>query len=271
VFDCPGPGHTDLVSGVGADENPCSRTAPCKTFAGAISKTAANGEINCLDPGGFGAVTITKSITISCEGVTAGVLAPMTNGINVAVPSGATMTVYLRGLDIQGDVSGLIGVRFTATDATSSGILHIENCLIRGFNAGTAAGISFAPKAASELYVSNTVLADNGNGAAGGGLLIVPDLAGGANVALTNVKVENNTAGIKVDGTVGTGASRSSTASPPAIADRGWSCCRRRLMSPRSPWSITAACRTTSSGCAGTARSRPCGSGHRSSAATGRG
>jgi hypothetical protein len=57
------------VSGVGDDANPCSRTAPCKTFAGAISKTAVNGEINCLDPGGFGAVTITKSITIDCHEV----------------------------------------------------------------------------------------------------------------------------------------------------------------------------------------------------------
>ena len=56
------------VSGVGDDANPCSRTAPCKTFAGAISKTAAGGEINCLDPGGFGAVTITKSMTIDCTG-----------------------------------------------------------------------------------------------------------------------------------------------------------------------------------------------------------
>jgi hypothetical protein len=52
------------VSGVGDDANPCSRTAPCKTFAGAISKTAPRGEINALDPGGFGAVTITKAITI---------------------------------------------------------------------------------------------------------------------------------------------------------------------------------------------------------------
>jgi hypothetical protein len=52
------------VSGVGDDANPCSRTAPCKTFAGAISKTAPGGEIDALDPGGFGALTITKSITI---------------------------------------------------------------------------------------------------------------------------------------------------------------------------------------------------------------
>src|SRR5712671_2866353 len=70
------------VSGVGDDVNPCSRTAPCKTFPGAISKTAAGGEINCLDPGGFGAVTITKSITIDC-GFTGGVLVAVGPGITV--------------------------------------------------------------------------------------------------------------------------------------------------------------------------------------------
>src|ERR1043166_569185 len=69
------------VSGVGDDVNPCSRTAPCKTFAGAISKTAIDGEINCLDPGGFGAVTITKSITIDCTGTFGSVLAAGTSGI----------------------------------------------------------------------------------------------------------------------------------------------------------------------------------------------
>src|SRR3954465_12102451 len=71
------------VSGVGDDANPCSRTAPCKTFAGAISKTAARGEINCIDPGGFGAVTITKNITIDCGGTFGSILAAGTNGVNV--------------------------------------------------------------------------------------------------------------------------------------------------------------------------------------------
>src|SRR6266446_6742967 len=75
------------VSGVGDDVNPCSRTAPCKTFAGAISKTASGGEINVLDPGGFGAVTITKAITISSEGFEAGVLVSGTNGIVISVPN----------------------------------------------------------------------------------------------------------------------------------------------------------------------------------------
>src|SRR5881398_2054159 len=93
------------VSGVGDDANPCSRTAPCKTFAGTISKTAASGEISCLDPGGFGAVTITKAITIACEGVTAGVVVPGTNGI--IVNAGVNDNVTLRGIDINGAGTGL--------------------------------------------------------------------------------------------------------------------------------------------------------------------
>src|SRR6187397_1833955 len=85
------------VSGVGKDANPCSRTAPCKTFAGAISKTFINGERNCLDPGGFGAVTITKSITIDCTGTLGGILASSTTGILV---NAAGVNVVLRGLSI---------------------------------------------------------------------------------------------------------------------------------------------------------------------------
>src|SRR5437660_7075504 len=103
------------VSGVGDDVNPCSRTAPCKTFAGAISKTAAGGEINCLDPGGFGTVTITKSIIIDCDYTEGGVLAAGTNGINVndsATATPGTIVVYLRGLDIEGVTTGLIGINF---------------------------------------------------------------------------------------------------------------------------------------------------------------
>src|ERR1041384_6492361 len=95
------------VSGVGDDVNPCSRTAPCKTFAGAISKTAAGGEINCLDPGGFGAVTITKSITIDgTHGAGFGSILPSgTNGVNIndsATATPGTIKVRLRSLSIQG-------------------------------------------------------------------------------------------------------------------------------------------------------------------------
>src|SRR5947209_20083296 len=88
------------VSGVGDDANPCSRTAPCKTFAGAISKTAPAGEINVLDPGGFGAVTITKSITIRSDHIEAGVLVSGTNGI--VISAGPNDRIVLEGLDIEG-------------------------------------------------------------------------------------------------------------------------------------------------------------------------
>src|SRR3954470_4479938 len=92
------------VSGVGDDANPCSRTAPCKTFAGAISKTANGGEINCLDPGGFGGVTIGKSLTIKCHYTEGGVLVAGTNAI--VINATATDSVTLRGLDINGIGTG---------------------------------------------------------------------------------------------------------------------------------------------------------------------
>jgi len=121
------------VSGVGDDLNPCSRTAPCKTFAGAISKTADKGEIDCLDPGGFGTVTITKNITI--DGTTGAgfgsILAAGTNGVNVndsATATPNTIVVILRNLSINGASTGFDGIRFT-----SGKQLFVENCNIFGF------------------------------------------------------------------------------------------------------------------------------------------
>src|SRR4051812_34887770 len=144
------------VSGVGDDVNPCSRTAPCKTFAGAISKTAAGGEINCLDSGGFGTLTITKSISVLCNGVVGGVLAAGTNGFNIndiATATPGTVVVYLEGLDIDGAGTGLIGINFTSGLA-----LHVKNTVIRDFRAGSAHGINFAPGTGTlaKLFVENT-------------------------------------------------------------------------------------------------------------------
>src|SRR5262249_30885585 len=93
------------VSGAGSDANACTRAAPCLTFATAISKTLTGGEINCLDSGGFGSVDITKSISIRCVGVTAGMLvAPGDVGIFVNAPAGSE--VLLEGLDIEGQGTG---------------------------------------------------------------------------------------------------------------------------------------------------------------------
>ncbi|MFM8410473.1 MAG: right-handed parallel beta-helix repeat-containing protein, partial [Alphaproteobacteria bacterium] len=134
--------------------NPCSRTAPCKTFAGAISKTAAKGEINVMDPGGYGAVTITKSISIVADSVEAGVLVSGTNG--VVINAAATDRVVLRGLDFDGLGTGLRGVQVIA-----AGEVHVEKCTINGF---TQAGIGFEPSGAGQLWVRDSVLRSNGAG-----------------------------------------------------------------------------------------------------------
>ena len=136
------------VSGVGDDANPCSRTAPCKTFAGAISKTATSGEINCLDSGGFGAVTIVKSITILCNGVVGGVLASGVNGVIVNAPAGSS--VVLDGLDIDGVGTGLSGVRVIGT-----GRLTIRNTVIRNF---TVAGVNMIGTQGARVFMDNVTV-----------------------------------------------------------------------------------------------------------------
>src|SRR5712672_580571 len=118
------------VSGVGDDANPCSRTAPCKTFAGAISKTAAGGEIDALDPAGYGAVTIAKAITLDGGGgQVASVLVSGTNGI--VISAGASDTITLRNLRLIGLGTGLDGIRYLAGAA-----LSIENCDVFSFTTG---------------------------------------------------------------------------------------------------------------------------------------
>jgi hypothetical protein len=141
------------VSGVGDDVNPCSRTAPCKTFAGAISKTAAGGEIDVLDPGGYGTVTITKSITIDGQGTMASILASGTNGINVN--AGVSDNVILRNLSINGagTTLGLNGINFLA-----GANLTVENCIIMDFS---QSGISIAPSTANAMTYIRNVSIDN--------------------------------------------------------------------------------------------------------------
>ena len=185
------------VSGVGDDANPCSRTAPCKTFAGAISKTAPSGEINCLDPGGFGAVTITKSISLLCEGVIGGVLVSGTNGIVVA--ANATDVITIRGLDIDGILTGLDGIRFN-----SGAALHVEKTRIYGFAQN---GINFQPSATSKLFVDDSYISENGNSATFAGIQIRPS-GGSAIVAINNTQIQNNGFGIIADGSATSGTIR---------------------------------------------------------------
>src|SRR5258706_11766027 len=116
------------VSGVGDDANPCSRTAPCKTFAGAISKTSPGGDIDCLDPGGFGQVTITKALTINCDQV-GGILGTSGSAIVInATPS--TDVVTIRALDLQGVGLGTNGINILSAKA-----VHLVDMNIYGFSA----------------------------------------------------------------------------------------------------------------------------------------
>jgi hypothetical protein len=187
------------VSGVGDDVNPCSRTAPCKTFAGAISKTAAGGEINCLDPAGFGAVTIIKSITIDCTGTLGGVLAASTTGVIV---NGANVNVTLRGLSLNGGpttLPGLHGVRFL-----QGASLTIQDVIIQNFRAAGAAtgnGILFAPSGAAEFFLEDVTIVNNGSSSTSAGILVAPGAGGSVTGTINNVRLMNNNgAGISASG-----------------------------------------------------------------------
>lgn len=175
------------VSGVGDDANPCSRTAPCKTFAGAISKTAVGGEIDALDPGGFGALTITKGITIDGGGgQVASVLVNGTNGIVVA--AGPSDTVILRNLRINGIKNGanggLSGVRFI-----SGGSLIVDKCEIFGFLNN---GVDIALGASGQAWVTNTNIQN-----IGGIGISATTTAGVVTVGVDQVRVELSNIGVQ--------------------------------------------------------------------------
>ncbi|WP_315759640.1 MULTISPECIES: hypothetical protein [unclassified Bradyrhizobium] len=186
------------VSGVGDDVNPCSRTAPCKTFAGAISKTAAGGEIDVLDPGGYGAVTITKSITIDGGGTMASILASATNGINVN--AGANDVIILRNLSINGagTTLGLNGVNFLAGRK-----LVVENCTFENFS---QSAISVAPTGAAQVVIADSSL----KASAFGVTVSTANSSSAISVLVSNTKtIENANAGV--------------SATVPA-GSRGWVC-----------------------------------------------
>jgi hypothetical protein len=168
------------VSGVGDDANPCSRTAPCKTFAGAISKTANFGEIDVLDPGGFGALTITKSITIDGGGgQVASVLTAGTNGFVIAATN--TDIITLSNLRFQ----GLKGAASAGLDAikiqTALGV-HVMNCQIENWGSN---GIEDVRGNAGFLEVSNTSITNCGIN----GINVNPTAA--VNVHVTNSRMQN--------------------------------------------------------------------------------
>lgn len=187
VRDASAQASRAWVSGVGDDANPCSRTAPCKTFAGAISKTAAGGEINCLDPAGYGGVTITKSISIICTGMVGSALVSGTNGIVVNALS--TDAVLLDGIEIEGLGTGLDGIRVYGI-----GRLTVRNVSIRNF---TGFGINMIAQAYARVFLDDVFLLRNG-----GGLNVQGSAPGVPNYAIVNDTVmdSNTSYGTRIDG-----------------------------------------------------------------------
>jgi hypothetical protein len=196
------------VSGVGDDVNPCSRTAPCKTYAGAISKTAVNGEISTLDPGGFGAVTITKSITIEgTQGQGYGsILHSGTTGVSILFDSftasgEGNKTVRLRNLNINGSggsggnaASGLRSINISGGAATTGTEVFVEDCVLDGSQQSSSArGIQDFRQGGGLLVVSNTTIRNMG----GAGIVVDPNgnLTGASasiKVSVSNSRVSNS-------------------------------------------------------------------------------
>ena len=171
------------VSGVGDDVNPCSRTAPCKTLAGAISKTAIGGEISVLDPGGFGSVTITKSITIDGGGIKGSILSSGTNGIIINAPDGL-VTIRNFSINGTGTTLGTNGIRVIAVKK-----LNVESCVLANFSAN---GMDVNPAssstgAAAEVVIDNVTIhnAVTGINVSGGQVSISNSLVTGCTTGIT--------------------------------------------------------------------------------------
>lgn len=186
------------VSSGGNDANPCSHASPCLTFSGALAKTSAGGQINCIDGGSFGPVAIAQSVTIDCEAVIGHITDGGTKGIVVTLPS-TTDVVRLRGLEIDGIHSpdGLDGILFDG-----AGTLHVEKLLIHDF-ASTASptGINFIPNNNAALFVTDTIISEIGNGAFGNGIIVKPTGSHSVNVSLERVQIKHNDVGFQADAT----------------------------------------------------------------------
>jgi hypothetical protein len=183
-------GTRSWVSGLGDDANPCLRDKPCKTFAGAISKTDANGEINVLDAGGYGGVTITKSISIVAVGTTAGIVTGGFNGI--VVNAGTNGVVNLSGLDVYStaEIPSRNGVRIV-----SAALVHIDNCTIRGFLSNPGLGIDVEATTTTQVVISNCTISGNL-----GGVLVKPAGTSPVQVLLDRVHLIGNATGVRVEG-----------------------------------------------------------------------
>src|SRR5262249_20810016 len=189
------------VSGNGSDANPCTATQPCATFQHAYDVVAAGGEIAVLSPGNYGPVIIGKSVGITNDGAgEAGIIPP---AAGIFINATRCDVIGLRGLVLDGSLGSGIGIVAQQLSA-----LHIQNCVIRNFElagAFPAYGLEFEPTGTSKLFLSDSIIFNNGSTAGSGGVLIAPQGTGSADVVLHRVHLENNVVGLKVEGSQSTG------------------------------------------------------------------
>jgi hypothetical protein len=170
-----------FVASTGSDANPCSRTAPCRTFGAALAQTAGGGEIVALDSGGYGAVVISQSVTIvAAPGIQASI--SPSSGTAITVSAGPSDVVVLRNLylNAQGGNNGVL--------YQSAAALHVENLVINGF---TDNGIWMDLATASDLYVADTIVRNTG-----GSGIYLSSASGIAKVSIVRARLENNAYGV---------------------------------------------------------------------------
>lgn len=166
------------VSSAGDDNNPCNPIAPCKSFAGALTKTAVSGEINCLGPGGYGPVTISVSVTIDCTGTFGGIT--VASGSAITINASSSGVVKLRGLSINGLGTAANGI------SIGTGIkVSIENTVIDGFISN---GISMTTTNATSLMISNSSIRNNN----GDGVHITPGSVTPSVGSIVNTQIIGN-------------------------------------------------------------------------------
>jgi hypothetical protein len=173
------------VSALGSDSNPCTASSPCASFQAALARTTTGGEIVVLNSADYGPVTINKAVTITSEGAVAGVLA--TTGVAITIAAGASDVVNLRGLGLDGANSGGIGIQFISGKS-----LTVQKSFARNF---TNSGIAFSPNASATLFVSDTVVTNNGSNG-----ILVSGGSGAVNGALSHVSASGNGVGVLASG-----------------------------------------------------------------------
>ena len=190
------------ISGIGVDSGTCPRQSPCHTLVYALTQVMSGGEITVLDPGGYGTIIINKAVSIVSDSGSGEAGIATFNGEGITINAGPTDTVILRGLVVDGLGSATGGIHFN-----TGGALHVQNTVIKNVRGVGGIGLNFTPNSAADLHVTDTTVINN-SGTNGTGIMVKPTGSGLVRATFNRVTVEQNSAGITIDGTTSTGTIR---------------------------------------------------------------